>query len=168
VGGADELCDVLDDAGRVVGVATRAEVRAGNLWHRTVFVAVVTPAGEIVAHRRADWKDVWPSYWDLCFGGLVGAGESWLPAAVRELAEESGVHVGTDELELLDEGVFDRSDVRERCRIYRVHSAGPFVPADGEVAAIELVPLASLTGWLAEHEIVPDTLDLLVPLLTGD
>ena len=63
--------DVLDEEGRVVGVATRAEVRAGNLWHRTVFIAVVTPDDEVVVHQRADWKDVWPSHWDVCFGGVV-------------------------------------------------------------------------------------------------
>jgi isopentenyldiphosphate isomerase len=160
-----ELVDVLDDEGRVIGVATRAEVRAGNLWHRTAFVAVVTPADELVAHRRADWKDLWPSRWDLAFGGLVAAGETWTEAAVRELAEEAGVVVTADELELLGDGVFDEPEVRERCRIYLVRSSGPFAPRDGAVAAIELVPRADLTSWCAGHEVVPDTPKLLLPLL---
>jgi isopentenyldiphosphate isomerase len=167
VGVDDELCDVLDDAGRVIGVATRGEVRTGNLWHRTVFVVVLTPADEVVAHRRADWKDVWPSKWDLCFGGLVGAGEPWMTAAVRELAEEAGVTVAADELELFADGVFDHDLARERCRIYRTRSAGPFRPADGEVAEIELVPLSALADWSGSHDLVPDTVDLVLPLLVS-
>jgi isopentenyldiphosphate isomerase len=165
VGAADELCDVLDDDGRVIGVATRAEVRAGNLWHRTVFTMVVTPADEVVAHRRADWKDIWPSMWDLCFGGLVGAGESWTTAAVRELAEEAGIAVGIDDLVPIGDGVFDHVRTRQRCRIYRTRSAGPFRPVDGEVAEIELVPLAGLAGWAGSHDLVPDTVELLLPRL---
>jgi isopentenyldiphosphate isomerase len=165
VGTDDELVDVLDDDGRVIGVATRAEVRARNLWHRTVFVAVLTPADEVVVHQRADWKDLWPSRWDLCFGGIVSAGESWAPAAARELAEEAGVEVGADDLELLGETSFDEAEVRERCRIYRICRPGPFTPRDGEVAVIDLVPRGRLADWCREREMVPDSESVVLPLL---
>jgi 8-oxo-dGTP pyrophosphatase MutT (NUDIX family) len=165
--GADELVDVLDDRGGVVGVATRAEMRAGNLWHRTVFVAVLTAADEVVVHRRADWKDVWPSRWDLCFGGVVAAGEPWAGAAARELAEEAGVEVAVDDLRLLGEGRFDHPLVRERYRFYLVRSNGPFSFADGEVAAVERVPRSALAAWCAGHELVPDTGAVVVPALLG-
>jgi 8-oxo-dGTP pyrophosphatase MutT (NUDIX family) len=163
-----ELVDVLDEQGRVVGVATRAEVRAGNLWHRTVFVAVVTPEDEVAVHQRADWKDVWPSRWDLCFGGVVAAGEAWSDAAARELAEEAGVVVGVEALALLGDRVFDGPEVRERCRIFRVGSSGPFSPNDGEVVAIELVPRAGLEDWCAGHDLVPDSVEVVLPLLLAD
>jgi 8-oxo-dGTP pyrophosphatase MutT (NUDIX family) len=153
----DELVDVLDEDGRVVGVATRAEMRAANLWHRTVFVVVVTPEDEVVVHRRADWKDVWPSRWDLAFGGVVAAGEDWVAAAVRELAEEAGVEVAAGALRLLGEGRFENAQVRERYRFYRVCSGGPFSFADGEVTAVERVPRADLDAWCATHELVPDS-----------
>ena len=87
------MVEVVDERGVVVRLATRAEMRAGNLRHRSVAVVVVTGAGEVVAHRRADWKDVWPGRWDVCFGGVVGVGEGWRDAARRELAEEAGVEV---------------------------------------------------------------------------
>ena len=31
---------------------------------------------------------MWPSYWDLAFGGVCGVGETFETSAVRELAEE--------------------------------------------------------------------------------
>ena len=47
----DEQVEVVDEDGRVVGLASRAAVRAGNLRHRSVGVVVVTGARELVAHR---------------------------------------------------------------------------------------------------------------------
>ena len=86
-----ELVDQLDEDGAVVGAVTRRDMRAHNLRHRSVAVVVVNSRQELLVHRRADWKDVWPSRWDLAFGGVVGAGEAWEEAARRELAEEAGV-----------------------------------------------------------------------------
>jgi 8-oxo-dGTP pyrophosphatase MutT (NUDIX family) len=151
----------------VVGVATRAEVRAGNLWHRTVFVAVLTAGDELVVHRRADWKDVWPSRWDLCFGGVVAAGEGWEAAALRELAEEAGLVVAGEDLTLLGEGRFEHALVRERYRCYVVRADGPFTFADGEVTAVERVPRAALRDWCARHELVPDSVGIVVDPLVS-
>jgi 8-oxo-dGTP pyrophosphatase MutT (NUDIX family) len=151
----------------VVGVATRAEMRSRNLWHRTVFVAVLTPGDEVLAHRRADDKDVWPSRWDLCFGGVVAAGEPWDRAAVRELAEEAGVAVAPDDLQLVGEGPFEHALVRERYRLYVVRSGGPFSFTDGEVAAVELVPRAGLDAWCAAHDLVPDSATIVGSALAG-
>ena len=91
---ATELVDQLDADGAVVGLVTRRDMRAHNLRHRSVAVVVLNSRGELLAHRRADWKDVWPSRWDLSFGGVVGAGEPWEEAAARELSEEAGVRSG--------------------------------------------------------------------------
>jgi 8-oxo-dGTP pyrophosphatase MutT (NUDIX family) len=161
----DELVDECDAEGRVVGVLTRAAMRAGNRWHRTVFVAVLTGGDEIVAHQRAAWKDVWPSHWDVAFGGVLAAGEDWVAGAVRELAEEAGVAVTVDDLVLLGEGRFDSDRVREHTRAYLVHHDGPFTFADGEVVAVERVPRAELPGWCAGHDLVPDADALMLPLL---
>jgi isopentenyldiphosphate isomerase len=160
-----ELVDVIDQHGAVVGVATRAQMRAGNLRHRTVIVAVRTGDDRYVAHRRAAWKDVWPSRWDVCFGGVVGAGEAWEQAAVRELAEEAGVVVPVEDLRFVSEGTFEHPEVKERCRLYLVRSDGPFSFDDGEVEAFELVPRSELRAWCDRHELVPDSEAIVVPLL---
>jgi 16S rRNA (adenine1518-N6/adenine1519-N6)-dimethyltransferase len=160
-----ELVDVVDDDGVVRRTATRAEIRAGNLLHRSVFIAVITSADELVVHQRADWKDVWPSVWDVCFGGVVDAGESFEAAAVRELAEEAGLVVAPGALADLGEGRFETDRVREIGRIYVTRSDGPFTFPDGEVQADDRVPLAELPAWLAQRTITPDSLELVVPRL---
>ncbi len=157
-----ELVDQLDEAGAVVGSVTRGDMRALNLRHRSVAVVVVNSRQQVLVHRRADWKDVWPSRWDLAFGGVVGAGEAWEEAARRELAEEAGVAAP---LEYLGEDTYADDDVREVARVYLARSDGPFVHADGEVTATKWVPLAGVAEWVSAHQLCPDTVALVLPRL---
>lgn len=157
-----EQVDILDDQGEISFVTTRREMRARNLWHRTVFVVVTNIAGDVLVHRRADWKDVWPGLWDFAFGGVLGSGEAWEAAAIRELAEEVGI---STELSYLGEGLYEDEAVRERARIYRTHSEGPFEFPDGEVVEVAWVSLDGLQEWTANHEICPDSKALVMPRL---
>jgi len=86
------LYDPDDDLGRVVGAAPRSRVRRDNLPHAATGVLLRRPTGEVLVHRRARAKDLWPSAEDCAFGGVVLAGEAPDGAAHRELAEEAGVH----------------------------------------------------------------------------
>ena len=145
-------------------MVTRAEVRARGAAarHRACYVAVLTSADELVVHRRADWKDVYPGYWDVCFGGVLGAGEAWDDAAHRELLEEAGVDVP---LELLGIASWEAPDARLNGRVYLARSDGPFTCPDGEVVEVAAVPLAGADEWLAAHDVCPDSVDLVVPRL---
>jgi len=162
---ATEIVDVVDDDGNVVGTASRHEIRARNLLHRSVFVAVVTHDDDVVVHQRAAWKDVWPSRWDVCFGGVVDAGEGWAEAAVRELGEEAGIIVAPVALDDLGEDRFEDDVVREVARVYLVRSDGPFTFADGEVVAFDRVPLDELGAWAAGRDLCDDSRALVLPRL---
>ena len=70
MGSADELVDVVDEHDVVTAVVTRSEMRSQRLRHRTVFIAVTNPSGDVLVHRRADHKDVWSGRWDLAAGGV--------------------------------------------------------------------------------------------------
>jgi 8-oxo-dGTP pyrophosphatase MutT (NUDIX family) len=125
-------------------------------------VAVLTSADELVVHRRADWKDVYPGWWDVCFGGVLAAGEEWDEAAHRELLEEAGIEVP---LELLGAGSWEAPDTRLNGRVYLARSDGPFPCPDGEVVELDLVPRAELDAWLRTHDVCPDSVDLVLPRL---
>ena len=157
----DELVDHLADDGTVIGSVTRRVMRQANLLHRTVFI-VVTDGPRLLAHQRAPWKDVWPSFWDLALGGVVGAGEDWDVAAQRELAEEAGIAVP---LEVLGDTRYEDDRVREVARVYRAESAGPFTFPDGEVVDSAWVDRAELDEWLAGRPVCPDTVAIVGRLL---
>ena len=111
----DTLIDIVDADDRVVDVVTRREVRARNLRHRSVGIAVFARDGRVLIHRRADTKDVWPGRWDLAVGGVVDSGESWEAAAARELAEEVGSSAAVAEI---GRGTYEDDDVRSIVRMY--------------------------------------------------
>ncbi|AZM88419.1 NUDIX domain-containing protein [Streptomyces sp. W1SF4] len=88
---ADEVLDVVDRDDRVVGRARRGEVYRRGLLHRCVFVLARDAQGRVFVHRRTASKLVFPSYYDMFVGGVLGAGEEYADAALREAGEELGV-----------------------------------------------------------------------------
>lgn len=159
---ADELVDLLDDDGHVIGTVTRGQMRADRSRHRTVFIAVTNSAGEVLVHRRAAWKDVWPDHWDIAVGGVVTANEPWEAAAARELAEELGV---MPELTYLGEDSYADDVVRELARVYLARCDGPFRFDDGEVVEVAWVSMDHLRAWLAERDACPDSVAVVLPRL---
>lgn len=161
---ADELVDLVDEDDHVVEVVTRAEMRARGegARHRACYVAVLTTTDELVVHRRADWKDVYPGWWDVCFGGVLGAGEEWDAAARRELLEEAGV---VADPVLLGAAAWAAPGVRLNARVFLARSDGPFTCPDGEVVEVRTVPRADIRAWVAGHDVCPDSVDLVLPHL---
>lgn len=155
------MVEVVDDDGNVVDVVPRARMRAERLRHRAVAVVVRRPGdGALLVHRRADWKDVWPSYWDLAFGGVCGVGESWVESAVRELAEEAGVTVEPEQLRPVGSGSFTDEAVDLVAEAFEVLHDGPFAFDDGEVVEVAWVPWDEIEAWASTRPVCPDTLEL--------
>jgi 8-oxo-dGTP pyrophosphatase MutT (NUDIX family) len=146
----------------VLRVVSRAEMRAGNLRHRAVYVAVVSPRLELLAHRRASWKDVWPDRWDVAFGGVAGVGEPYADCARRELAEEAGVSAP---LERLGWGSYEDGEVRVMGDVFVALTSGPFRFTDGEVVETSWVALGEVDGWLAGRSLCPDSVAIALPLV---
>jgi len=162
----DELVDVVDELDHVVDSVPRRVMRAERLRHRAVFIAVVDGAGRLLVHRRSPLKDVWPGWCDIAVGGVVGAGETYIDAAHRELAEEVGV--STETLEELDQGEsrpYDDDQVSLMARCYVVISEGPFTFDDGEVVEAWWVHRDGLDDLLRRERFLPDSLKLLLPLI---
>jgi isopentenyldiphosphate isomerase len=159
---SEELVDVVDHDDRVIATVTRAEMRARNLRHRSVGIAVFGSDGRLLVHRRADTKDVWPGMWDLAAGGVVAAGEGYEAAAHRELAEELGIVCG----ELVPVGEFRYHDAAVSVvgHCYAARHDGPFTFTDGEIAEVRWVTAPELDSMVAAERFVPDSLAAFTPL----
>ena len=164
-GPASELVEEVDVDGTVLGVVTRAEVRARGIRHRTVFIAVLDGRDErLLVHRRAGWKDVWPDRWDLAFGGICAVGEPWAEAAERELAEEAGL---VTPLTWVGEGTWEDVGVAEVAHVFTARTDDEPTCPDGEVAEVAWVAVADLPAWVAERPVCPDSVALVLPHLTA-
>ncbi|MEO8362979.1 MAG: NUDIX domain-containing protein [Ilumatobacteraceae bacterium] len=153
----------VDLDGQVLGMVSRTNMRAKNLCHRAVFVAVQSADGCLLVHRRSESKDVWPGWWDIAVGGVVDGDESYEVAAMRELDEEIGLS-GVS-LEFLGDGKYSDSFVNLIGRCFRVRSRGPFVYRDGEVEESKFVTSAQFAEMIIETKFVPDSLALILPHL---
>ncbi len=154
---AEERVEVVDEAGNVLDVVPRSVMRAERLRHRCTYIVVVDLHERLIVHQRAQWKDVWPGRWDVAFGGVVGVGEDWGDAALRELREEAGVEAG---LQALGGGTYDDFDVSLLGRVFLARHDGPFTFPDGEVLQADRVPLDEVERWIAGRDLCPDSLSL--------
>jgi isopentenyldiphosphate isomerase len=152
---ADELIDLLDENGKVVGIVRRGEVRRRRLPHRCVYILVFNSRGDLLIHQRTATKDVFPSYWDVAFGGIPMAGESFGEAAEREGNEELGIEIAPVEL-----FPFRYKDqfAQAHAMVYRAVSDGPFQFQIEEVERAEFVEVARLSQRIGLNTFCPDGL----------
>ncbi len=156
---AEEILDVVDEHDRVVGQAPRGEVYARGLIHRCVFVRVRDAEGRLFVHRRTPTKLVFPSMYDMFVGGVVGAGESYDEAALREAEEELGVR-GLPRPEHLFTFLYDSAGVAGRwwSAVYEVRCDLPVHPQVEEVAWHAFLTEEELAARLGDWPWVPDGL----------
>ncbi len=99
---ADELIDILDEAGKPTGkIRLKSDAHAYGLYHASVHIWFYTEDGEILFQKRADEKDTFPGLWDVSVAGHIGTGESPENSAIREIKEEIGLIVSKDNLEFI-------------------------------------------------------------------
>jgi isopentenyl-diphosphate delta-isomerase len=159
----DEMVEEIDLTGNVLRLVPRRKMRAEQLCHRSVFIAVMSEKGDLLVHQRAATKDIWPSWWDVAVGGVVAPGETWAVAAARELREELGI-IG-ETLEYLGTGAYRDDDVQLVAATFLCRTEGPFTFADGEITAAHWVSRAEIPMWLQGKQFLPDSVALVLPRL---
>jgi hypothetical protein len=83
----DELLNVYDAAGRIVGTQPRTAAKASGRAVGAVNLLVVHPHGRVLLQRRPEDKEN-GGLWDKSVGGHVAAGETFDATVVREAGEE--------------------------------------------------------------------------------
>jgi isopentenyldiphosphate isomerase len=162
----DEMVEEVDNRGNVTGLVTRKEMRRRGLWHRSVFIAVMSHDSQLLVHKRAEHKDLWPGWWDVAIGGVVAPGEEWDQAAARELSEELGITGET--LTHLGRGSYMDKEVKVVASVYTVTTDGPFTFADGEISEAHWVTRDELPVWLGAKDFLPDSVALVLPRLARE
>ncbi|MFD7879936.1 NUDIX hydrolase [Streptomyces sp. NPDC059766] len=155
---ADEILDIVDENDRVVGQSPRGEAYAQGLRHRCVFVQARDAAGRLFVHRRTPTKLVFPSFYDMFVGGVVGAGEAYDDAALREAEEELGVS-GLSRPDFRFKFLYtDGSGHSWWSAVYEVRCELPVQPQVEEVAWYDFLPEEEVEARLDSWEWVPDGL----------
>lgn len=167
---ADEVLDIVDEHDRVIGQAPRGEAYARGLRHRCVFIHVRDGAGRVFVHRRTADKLVFPSLYDMFVGGVVGAGESYDVAALREAEEELGVSGLPQPVPLFGFLYEGRGEGAGSwwSRVYEVRCELPVSPQAEEVAWHEFLAQEELDRVLPLWEWVPDGLEAYHRLRSSD
>lgn len=83
----EELLNLYDAAGVVVGARPRREAKASGLAVGAVNILLANATAEVLLQRRPVDKEN-GGLWDKSVGGHVGAGEGYDQTAVREAGEE--------------------------------------------------------------------------------
>jgi isopentenyldiphosphate isomerase len=160
---AAELVDVVDAADRVVGRVTRAEMRAQKLRHRATYILVFNAQGQLFVHRRSATKDIYPSYYDVAVGGVVGAGESYDEGARRELAEELGVTSAP--LRPILRFQYEDADNRVNGRVYSCAYDGALALQAEEIDSGEWLDLDVVLERTRRRPFCPDGIEALLRYL---
>ncbi|MCZ4511383.1 NUDIX domain-containing protein [Streptomyces sp. ActVer] len=155
---ADEILDIVDEHDEVVGQARRGDAYAQGMRHRCAFIQVKDAQGRLFIHRRTPTKLVFPSLYDVFVGGVVGAGETYDEAALREAEEELGVS-GLPRPTFLFKFLYDDGAGKSWwSAVYEVLCELPVKPQAEEVAWHAFLPEAEVRRRLTEWEWVPDGL----------
>jgi isopentenyl-diphosphate delta-isomerase type 1 len=89
----NEVFDVLNENGGLVGQASRIECHKSGLFHQSVHVIIDdTTGGRMLLQKRADSKRIAPLLWDMSCAEHLQPGESFEEAAIRGMKEELGLN----------------------------------------------------------------------------
>lgn len=163
----DELVDILDEKGNFTGkTALKSEAHKKGFFHPTVHIWCYTEKGTVLLQQRGKNKETFPLKWDVSVAGHVGAGESMVNGAIREVEEEIGVRINAEYLEQI--GVF-KSEKRHSETIFDREFNHTFLclldkdvvltKQESEVEALQWLPISEFKNWVASEnpDLVPNS-----------
>ena len=163
-----EIVDIVDAHDRVIGTATRHEMRTGNLRHRAVGIVARRRPVRCSCTGGPTSKDVWP-------GGGTSPQAVCSPPGRGTTRQPSGswrrqLGIVRERLTPLGAGAFADHSIDVLARRYRCDfdpSGGepPIRFADGEVVDARWVDWLGLAALLATEAWCPDSLTIGLPLL---
>lgn len=128
-----ELFPLIDEAGNVVGRATRAYCHGGSMaLHPVIHLHITDLQGRLYLQKRSMTKDIAPGLWDTAVGGHVDFGETLEEAVRREAREELGLRLRV-EPRFMYQYIWKSSRERELVTAFHVVYTGKLTPDHEEV-----------------------------------
>ena len=146
----------VDREDRLLGSLPRAELRERGEIGRGTFILLFNSSGELCVHQRTMSKALYPGYWDVAAGGMVGVDETYAESAARELYEELGVS-GVP-LTALERFYFDCPDNHLWCAVFSAVWDGPLHVQPEEVQQACFMPVAQALRLSQTQPYCPDSL----------
>ena len=146
----------VDDHDQPLGALPRAELRERGLIGRCTFILLFNSAGDLCVHRRTLSKALYPGYWDVAAGGMVGADENYAESAARELEEELGVSGVA--LRFHEKFYFDQPGNRLWCAVFSAVWDGALRLQPEEVSEARFIPVEQAELESASLPYCPDSL----------
>jgi isopentenyldiphosphate isomerase len=95
---SEQMVDIINEKDVVVGTTTREDSHKNPQLHRVVNIWFFNDNNEVLLQKNSLTKNHDAGKLSETVGGHVDAGESYDEAAVRETAEETGLHLGISDL----------------------------------------------------------------------
>ena len=150
-----EIFPIVDEAGTVVGQATRGECHSGSrLLHPVVHLHVFNTRGDVYLQKRPAWKDIQPGKWDTAVGGHLDYGETPEQALLREVREELGITDFTPVF--MGKYVFESQRERELVYVHRTTYEGPIQPSQDELDGGRFWSLQEIRSALGQGILTPN------------
>lgn len=153
--------DVIDEDNHLTGEKSNPEdANNRGLWHRGAHVILFTNAGNVLVQKRSPNAIQYPNMLEISVSGFVDSGETPQQAAIREVYEEAGLQLSSNDLIFLGtirynhQWHWKNKHKTTRTIIYnyvaRVDEAQAILPDHTEVAWAKFLPLHS-ARWLTYH-----------------
>lgn len=146
----------VDREDRLLGSLPRAELRERGEIGRGTFILLFNSSGELCVHQRTMSKALYPGYWDVAAGGMVGVHETYAESAARELYEELGV--SDVPLTAHERFYFDCPDNHLWCAVFSAVWDGPLHVQPEEVQQACFMPVAQALRLSQTQPYCPDSL----------
>jgi isopentenyl-diphosphate delta-isomerase len=157
-----ELITVVNELDEVIGNSLRKHIDVHGGSFRTVSCLVRNSKGEVLLHRRSKEKRTGADKWTFSSYGCVQAGEEYIAAAVREIGEELGISITTEQLLPTFYGPLQAGKGKEFLTMFTVCWDGPIVPDKTEISEVDWFMPEDVAQFISDND--PEITDRLKAL----